>query len=173
MTDLNEVFKLVEVTAEQVTIEVTGKDLLTIAKHPYISGDMAYITITRGKNHVFTIIYNNGMTWDFNFGKSGYTLISEGTERLKRKVLQFIEDNSIILDYMGQELSTATIYYNSNLNKWQLALGCCNTWSNEAFSFEEAREAFKCYVEAESWKEDKAPTGFTVYRAINPSFHIK
>lgn len=94
---INEVLSIEEVTKEQVIVKVNADTPLKVAKFPFLSGDMAYITITRGSEHIFTVIKHDGKTWDFHWGSTGYTLISEGIKRLKDEVVKFIEDKNIIV----------------------------------------------------------------------------
>ena len=49
--ELEQVFTLVEATPGQVVLKVLADNPLTVAKFPFVSMDMAYITVTRGKNH--------------------------------------------------------------------------------------------------------------------------
>lgn len=173
---MSDVLTIEEVTDEQVIVKVNAKDALTVARHPYLSSDMAYITITRGKNHIFTVIKENGTTWDFHFGESGYTLVSDGITKLKQKVLSFLDDNRIPIDYDGGTLTGATIYYNSGYKKWQLAIdtskGRFMVWSSKATDFTSAVEEFKPYVEAH-WNQSTAVTGITVWKAVNPKFNVR
>ena len=46
------VFQLVNVDTTQVVLKVVAEDNLTIAMHPYISGEYDYITVTRGEDHI-------------------------------------------------------------------------------------------------------------------------
>ena len=177
MYDLSNVLETKEVSSNQVIIKVNAKDPLTVAKYPFLDSEMAYITVTRGNEHVFTVIKENGKTWSFHFGKSGHTLISESTEILKRNVMQFIKDNDIAIDYSGEKPIKAKVYYNSNYRKWQLSVdtvkGCFNHWSDTAKNFEEALDSFKGFVTSPNWNERKAVTGITVWDATEPKFTLK
>ena len=89
---MSEVFQLVDQDSEQVVIKVMANDNLTIARHPYISGNYDYITLTRGydKDHIFTVIKKDGSTWSFHWGPYSSTMTSGSTQRLKNKVLDFL-----------------------------------------------------------------------------------
>lgn len=88
----NKVFNLVDVNDEQVVIKVNAEDNLTIAMHPYISGNYDYITLTRGyeKDHIFTVIRKDGTTWSFHWGPHGCTMTSASVDRLRNKTLDFL-----------------------------------------------------------------------------------
>lgn len=89
---MSEVFELVERDDEQVVIKVHADDNLIIAKHPYISSNMDYITLTHGydKDHIFTVIRKDGTTWSFHWGPYSATMTSSSVHRLRDKVLQFL-----------------------------------------------------------------------------------
>ena len=123
MIENSDVFELVENTKEQVIIKVNTKTPLEVAKHPYLSAEYEYITVTKGRNHIFTIIYKNGNTQNFDFEESGYTLISDTMTLLKTKIIEFIENNGIMIDVNTCEKPIeACIYYNSNFENWQATL---------------------------------------------------
>ena len=112
----NDVFEIEEFDDQQVIVKVNAKDALAVARHPYVSSDMAYITVSRGVDHIFTVVKSDGKTFSFSFGASGYTLISEALEALKKAVLDFISRNGINIEYHGGKPFGADIYYNSNYN---------------------------------------------------------
>ena len=89
---MSKVFELVAQDAEQVVIKVNAEDNLTIAMHPYISGNYDYITLTRGynKDHIFTVIKKDGGTWSFHWGPYSCTMTSGSVDRLRDKVLDFL-----------------------------------------------------------------------------------
>ena len=177
MYDLSKVLEIKEISKKQVIIKVNAKDPLTVARYPFLNSEMAYITVTRGDEHVFTVTKENGKTWSFHFGKSGYTLIDESTETLKRNVMQFIKDNDIAIKYSEGTPTKATVYYNSNLRKWQLSVdtttGCFIHWSDTAKNLDEALESFKGFVTSPNWNERKAVTGITIWDATEPNFTLK
>lgn len=177
MYDLSKVLEIKEISKKQVIIKVNAKDPLTVARYPFLNSEMAYITVTRGDEQVFTVTKENGKTWSFHFGKSGQTLIGESTETLKRNVMQFIKDNDIAIKYSEGTPTKATVYYNSNLRKWQLSIdtttGCFIHWSDTAKNLDEALESFKGFVTSPNWNERKAVTGITIWDAMEPKFTLK
>ena len=174
--NINDVLSIQEYDEEQVIVKVNADDPLTIAKFPFLSSDMAYITITRGKEHIFTIIKKDGTTWSFHWGRSGYTLIGESTERLKKEVVAFVENNKIILERTKGNPIKAKIYFNPNFRKWQLKIETTksdfNYWSNIATDIESAIKDFSSFVTA-TWKKGIAQTGIDIWEANDPVFTLK
>lgn len=175
---MDKIFELEEYDDKQVIVKVNAKDTLAVAKHPYVSSDMAYITVTRGTDHIFTVIKSDGKTFSFSFGVSGYTPISEALEALKKAVLDFISKNGININYHGGRPNNADIFYNKNFKKWQLAIDVVASatvyfWSDTATDIDSAIEAFKPYVTAEKWEQTKAITGIDVWKAKKAEFYLK
>ena len=173
--NLNNIFELESVDTTQIILKVNANSSLKVAKYPFVSSDYDYITVTRGRKHLLTVIHKDGTTFSFHWGEGGYTLISDNLSLLKYNVITFIEDNcGIILEYDGTEpLTEATIYYNTWYKKWQLSLNRSHWWSNTATDSDEMIEECKKFVTADEWKEQKATTGITVWKAINPKFTIR
>lgn len=96
--DLNRVFSVFDDAENQVIIKVTAEDALTVAMYPFLSADYAYITITKGGNHIFTVIRKDGTTWNFHWGSHGHTLIGESTEMLRKKTLEFLSGQGIRIE---------------------------------------------------------------------------
>lgn len=169
--NLNEIFELYHVDEDKVVIKVKADSTLKVAMFPFVSMEYEYITVTRGRDHVLTVVYKNGKTFDFHWGFNGHTLISEGLTKLKKSVLDFINDTDILLEYNGGFYSNPKIFYNSSYHKWQFSMESnLHYWSNTANSFEDmAKECLK-FVEPDSWTEEIAVTGITVWKANNPRF---
>lgn len=170
--NLDRIFSLQEVSDSKVIIKVNGDSPLTIAQYPFIEKQFAYITVTRGKEHILTIVYEDGHTWSFHWGRSGHTLISEEVDMLKWAVKQFIQENDIVLDYDGGSVYDATIFYNDNFDKWELVLYImksenCFIYSDTARDAQSMIEECKKYVLAEKWEKGKAQTGIDHWVAKN------
>ena len=174
-SNLDQVFELVKEEPKQVIIKVNADDPLTIALFPFVSSDMAYITVTRGKNHTLTVVKKDGKTWSFNWGENGHTLISDNTERLKKAAIEYIEEYMhILLEAGGWRVKEAKIFYNSYLKKWQLTLEGrdqdgfhqAHWFSPTAESFEEMATDVIPYIHACGWEEDVSPRGIRIWRAI-------
>ena len=94
--NLTKIFKIVEKETDQVVIEVKSDDLLLCAKYPFIDGEYKYITVTRTKkcercyDYILTVLKSNGTSFKFDWGYSGFTLISKSSETLKENVMKFI-----------------------------------------------------------------------------------
>ena len=92
------IFEIVDVTDEQVVVGVNAKDALTVAKHPYVSREYAYIVVTRGDRHTLAVIEEDGTrAVSFSWGIGGFDLVCDNLERLREKVCSFIEENGISL----------------------------------------------------------------------------
>ena len=168
------VFELVENTPKQVVIKVNADDPLTVARHPYVSGDYAYITVTKGDKHVMTIIKKDSKTFSFHWGSGGYTLISENLERLRTEVCKFIRKNYIMLEWIGENKpSEMNIFYNSNFHSWELTArnndnrGTACWFSDGASWRDVANEATMLFPDCDirAWHKGIAQTGIDVWRA--------
>lgn len=93
-----DVFELVENNDNLVVLKVKADDNLTIALNPYVNATYDYISVTKGKDHILTIIKKDGTSFSFHWGYGGYTLISEDLELLRKRVVEFIKLNGISLD---------------------------------------------------------------------------
>lgn len=157
------VFDLVSVTDDLVVLKVNSDDNLTVAMNPYISGDYDYISVTRGDVHVLTVIKKDGKTFDFHWGYGGHTLISDGLEILKRKVIDFIDDNKIMLECKGGKIREATICYNTWFEKWQLSTDRGNYWSKSARSLSDMIKEVNGMIGEREWHHAIAQTGIDVW----------
>lgn len=163
------VFQLVNADITQVVLKVVAEDNLTIAMHPYISGEYDYITVTRGEDHILTIVYKDGHTFAFNWGARGHTLISDALKRLQDEVCTFIEEQGILLGLTTNSVQQACIYYNSNFNKWQLTVNDAGYyWSKTAQSAEDMKKEAKRFLSVKGWTEQTAITGIKMWCAQEP-----
>lgn len=85
------VFELVEDNDSVVVLKVNADDPLTVALNPYVNATYDYISVTKGENHILTIVKKDGSTFSFHWGISGYTLICDELELLRKKVLHTIK----------------------------------------------------------------------------------
>lgn len=167
--NLNNIFEIVDVDSNQIVIKVNADSTLKVAQFPFVSMEYDYITVTRGNKHILTIIKKDGSTFDFHWGYGGHTLISEGLERLKKSVMQFINESDILFEWKGKTSKSATIYFNSNYRKWQLTIDDAHYWSDTATSVNEMIRECRKFVISD-WTQDIAPTGITIWKADNPQF---
>lgn len=175
--NLKEIFKLISADEDKVILEVLADSPLKVAMFPFVSSEYNYITVTRGRDHVLTVIKKDGKTFSFDFGDSGHTLISDSLKELKKYVLKFIEDNNVLIEWNGQSINSVKIFYNSNYKKWQLTLEGkrkdVHYWSSTAKSSKEMIEECKRFIVASSWQKVIAVTGIDVWKAVNPKFMFK
>lgn len=167
--NLNDIFEIANVDSNQIIIKVNADSTLKVAQFPFVSMEYDYITVTRGNKHILTIIEKDGSTFDFHWGYGGYTLISEGLERLKKAVVQFINESDIFFEWKGETPKSATIYFNSNYRKWQLTIDGSHYWSDTAKSVNEMIRECRKFVISD-WTQDIAQTGITIWKADNPTF---
>lgn len=163
--DLDAVFSIKEVTSNQIILSVKAKDPLTVARYPFLQKKFEYITLTRGKKHILTVIYEDGNTFYFDWGDGGYTLISDSLEMLKKAVCQFIEGKGILLEYTGKPVVRAVIYYNRNFHRWQLTLDEAHYWSKTAKNVEDMKEECRQWIQPKEWVKGIAQTGIDIWTA--------
>lgn len=73
-------FKLAQNTKEDVILEVAiDKTPWSVATHPYLSSQYAYVHITKGEENTYTIINNDGTTEKFSSGNAN-------KKELKKKI---------------------------------------------------------------------------------------
>lgn len=168
---MNKVLELVSVDNEKVVIKVNAKDPLTVAMNPEFSSDMAYITVTRGNNHTLTVIKEDGKTWSINWGNSGTTLCSDGVNKMKWRVVDFIQKECGIPYGITGTITEASIFYNSNFKKWQLTCRdnkyhTDHCWYDDARCAEDVMEKAKKVLVVNKWAKGVAQTGIDIWRAI-------
>ena len=97
------VFELETSRPDLFVIKVNANDPLTVAMHPYVSADMAYISVSIrmcdrfSRDFNLRVIKKDGTTWGFSWGYSGRTIISEASEELKREVIKFAKQYGVDL----------------------------------------------------------------------------
>ena len=171
------IFTLEEVNNELIILKVNCNSPLEAVKN-YVDMNIAYISLTRGEDHIFRTTRSDGSVWSsFEFGISGYTLISASTELLKNKVLSYLHDKHILIGYKGEELRNAEIYYNDNYGRWQLSMRTADGKSiiyasKTAVSAKEMIEECKVFVEADKWDFGKGRFVEEIWKADNPVFKI-
>ena len=171
------IFTLEETDNEVIVLKVNCNSPLEAARNPYVDMNTEYVSLTRGKDHILNIVRSDGSSWNFHFGESGHTLVDKSTELLKDKVLSYLHDRHILIDYTGEKFRNAAIFYNDNYDKWVLRLDTVDGKgigyeSNTAVSAEEMIEECKVFVEADKWDLGKAQTGIDIWEADNPVFKV-
>ena len=168
-----EIFELVKYDNQKAILEVKEVSNLTIAEFPFISSKMDYITVTRGRNHVMTVINRDGSTWSVNWGENGCTMCSDSVNALKWAVVDFFQkDCGILLDLTvdNSQIKEATVYYNSNFRKWQLNLRVGpyqsqNIWFDDCKDENDAIIKAGKYIGCRSWSYRRAQTGIDTWVA--------
>lgn len=172
--NLDRIFDIVEIDFNQVIIEVKADTPLLVAKYPFVSSEMKYISVTRGKNHILTVINKDGTTWGFYWGDSGHTLIGNSEMMLRENVEKFISDNGILIDCTTNNVKEAAkIFYNNNYKKWQLTIGETHYFSSTAKNANEMIEECKKFVTADMWIDKTAQVGFEMKVAVNQKINYK
>ena len=116
-------FSLVENTDEMVILKNEVKRPIDIAKNPWLSNEDEYVTITKGRNHVLTLVKTNGKTVSITFGERGYTLISDNFRRLKEKAIEAAHVFGVLLEIPTTKVpDNVCIFYNDNYKMWQAVL---------------------------------------------------
>ena len=150
------VFELFEETNEQVIVKVDAKDPLTVARNPYVSAQMEYITVTRGKDNTFVIVYEDGHTWSFYDGWSGHTVVGEDVKLLKEKLKQFLESNHVFIEARTSLNPYAAKFYEHK--------GC---WHVD-FMFADTHEKGRVYFDPKIYRtpESLVERAFTAYNEL-------
>ena len=170
--NLDDIFSLEDVDENQVVIKVHTDSPLKVAQFPFISGEMAYITVTRGpENNLMKVVNKDGSSSNYSWNRY-YVDPDKDWMLLKHQVEKFIKDCNILLDWAEGTPTKATIYYNSSFHQWQLSInsGKAVYRSDTARSLEEMKEDCRRFVEAEDWIEAIAETKITVWNAVEPKF---
>lgn len=130
---MSNVFELVKETAEQVIVKVNAKDLMVIAEHPYVDAQMAYITVTRGDEHIWTVVREDGSTWSWHTGKGGHTCVSENVNRLREELETFLAKEHVFLGVRTELNPYAAKFYTTKnrhgnpTNTWLVDFMFCDT----------------------------------------------
>lgn len=171
--NLSDIFEIEECDYNRVILKVKVETPLKVAQYPFLSRDWLYITITRGRSHILTIVKTDGTTFGFKWGYDGYTLICDNLELLKTNAVAFIQnDNAILLDYTGGTPKEINIYYNSNFNAWQLSIDTVIFRNKDVKSANEMIKYCEKFVKAD-WEKGIAQTGIDIWRAKNPVTNLR
>ena len=112
-------FILAKNAEDMAILKVMVKTPWEIAQHPYLSSDYEYITMTKEKINVFTIVKEDGTT--FRFSNCEMTDASIG--KLKSKVYDALKKYGVTINIPTMELPyKISIFYNRNFKSWQADL---------------------------------------------------
>ena len=98
MKKLVDLVKIVENNKECVILEITGS-MLDLIKLGCFNGDEKLIRLTKGKDHTCTIWTTNNSRYDWYWGYSGYTLVSDAMDKKGTLIQKCIEQDFEI--YIG------------------------------------------------------------------------
>jgi hypothetical protein len=99
MAQRKSILKIAAIDRDFISIRVSCDTAEKAAMNPGFDSSMAFITVTRGSMHVLRIIDHSGkITMAFEWGSSHMTLIGEGLEQLKAKVIAEIKKELIPYD---------------------------------------------------------------------------
>lgn len=166
-------FTLAKNTKDMAILKVAVKTPLEIAMHPYLSSNYEYITITKGCNHILTVVKEDGTTFSFHYGFSGDTLVTEDLTMLKNKAMDALEKYGVIMGAETMELPyKMDIFYDTNYRGWQAMLsfqddlGRQRIWISKLKNEEEMckaiEERFK--IRFKPLIKDKTITGIDFWR---------
>ncbi len=115
---MKNIAKIIEENHEKVIIEIKDLDLLEIAKYSYLGSNVKYITIIKDEdNIIFTLIYKNGNI----FSWTKRTLVADEIKVLQKKIIEFLNDNCIMINYVDtSKIIKFSYYYNNNFNDYQI-----------------------------------------------------
>lgn len=167
-------FSLVENTDEMVILKNEVKNPLEIAKNPWLSSDDEYITITKGRDHVLTLVKTDGKTVSISFGGRGSTLISDSFRKLKEKAVETAQVFGVLLEIpTTRKPDNVCIFYNDSYKKWQAVLTVNgfnareNIWFTDAIDQNDALELVEqCFlIKFNNLVYKKAQTGIDTWEA--------
>ena len=166
---MKEVFELVKVDKAKAILKVKELDNLTIAEYPFLNSKMEYITATRGKDAVMTVINKDGSTWHADL-MSGYYFDSKSTNDLKKAVKNFFQSTHGILLGLcidNDEIDYACIFQGYRF--WQLVLKANGKEQNlhleNCNTLEDAMKESEKYTGNREWIYKRARTGIDTWEA--------
>lgn len=159
-------FKIINNTSEAVLLEVIFSDAIDKMSQKGFSGREKYIKYTKGKNNNITVYDENNIGYlSFNFGDSGFTLISEDVECLKDKVYKFLLKQHIqpkkMTDKIESKLKIMPPIYGLGLANHY----CVHLGGEFAIFLKTEDEIKETFGEYEVYKTYIASTGVTVHEA--------
>lgn len=91
-TKLIDLIEIVENNADFILLEVTG-DKKSCILSGVLDGNEELIRVTKGEDHVLTIYFKDGRHFSYDFGLSGYTLISNKEENRRNAIVEVIKND--------------------------------------------------------------------------------
>lgn len=89
---LKDLVTLEENNTSCVILEVKPNSFKELIKLGCFSGDEKMIRVTKGRNHTYTIWHGEeNKSYSWNWGESGYTLVSDSMHEMRRLIMSTIE----------------------------------------------------------------------------------
>lgn len=163
-------FKVIHNDNTKVILEITPLNPIDVAMYPYLNSEYKYITISKGKSHMLTVVKTNGTNFHFWWGEGGHTLISQTLQELKRVVLDYLQSQYIWIEWTKTTLPTEiSILYNSYFKKWELIADNVCWFSPTATSWEDVShevEKLLPNLKVSTWVKTVAQTGITIWKGV-------
>lgn len=166
-----DVLELVHYDNDKVVVKFKELSNLEKAMNPWVL-NAEYVTITRGKNHIMTMISKDGGSWSISWGDNGCTMISDSLLRSRKEIVAFIEKDCFIpldLDIPNFLIEEASVYYNDCAGSWQANFDAKGKRSRildkEWVCAKDAINFAKNIVGDCEWFKGTAQTGIDIWRA--------
>ena len=91
-TKLIDVIEIEENNANFILLKIIG-DKKSCILTGVLDGDEDFIRVTKGEDHTLTIFFKDGRHFSYDFGTSGYTLISSGEEIRRNAIKEVIQND--------------------------------------------------------------------------------
>ena len=171
---MNNVLELVHVDNNKVVVKFKELSNLEKAMNPWVLPNAEYITITRGKRHVMTVVTKDGGSWSISFGEGPMTMISDSLLESRRQIVSFIEKECLIpidLTIPNDKITQAKVFYNQWLNSWQVQLHGegygqeVQIWDRNCNNEYDAINLANKFIGVRTWKKGIAQTGIDIWEA--------
>lgn len=91
MKSLVDLVIVIENNEECVLLEIKENSRMDLIKLGCFNGNEEMIRYTKGKDHTITIFEKDKQPYSWDFGESGYTLVSKQEDKIRRLVCECIE----------------------------------------------------------------------------------
>ena len=167
-----DVLELVHYNNDRVIVKFKELSNLEKAMNPWVLTGAEYVTITRGRDHIMTVITKDGGSWSISWGDNGCTMISDSLLRSRKEIVAFIEKDCFIpldLDVPNFWIEAENVYYNNNVGYWQANFEAqgkrSRIWDKEWVCAKDAINFAKNIIGDCEWFKGTAQTGIDIWRA--------
>ena len=167
---MNNILELVHVDESKVVVKFKELSNLEKAMTSWVLPNAEYVTITRGRDHIMTIIRNDGSSWSIEWGDSGCTVMSKSLIESRNRIVDFIEQECYILLNITKA-TKATVLYNRHVCSWQITLRDCRgteeiVWNKDFDNeYDTIELANKIIGKDCAWKKGISQTGINIWEA--------